>query len=398
MNLRGIEDLEGDEVMETMGGSEYTAAISTAFNFLKKHKYKYLNQDALEQYSPKFLDIIKNIEDPEHPGLNLIYSQFRSMEGLGIFALALEANGFAEFKIKRIGGGNWEINMSEEDMGKPTYALYTGTEDAEEREIIRNIYNGDWDNIPNSIAAQLRSKSSNNDLGEIIKVLMITAAGSEGINLRNTRYVHIMEPYWHPVRTEQVIGRARRICSHKSLPIELQTVEVFLYLSVFTAQQLDSEHSGELKLKDQSKLTGIPQSSDEKLFEVSNIKENLATQLLRGVKESSIDCGTHVKSANKEGIVCLSFNNPLRDEFSYKPNYSEDASDIVAQQNRITIEWEAQKITLPNGKIYALRAETKQVYDYDSYLQALKYPGVVPTLIGELVKDNGRLKIIKPRI
>ena len=43
-------------------------------------------------------------------------------------------------------------------------------------------------------------------MGEIIKVIMITAAGAEGISLKNTRYVHIMEPYWHPVRTDQVIG------------------------------------------------------------------------------------------------------------------------------------------------------------------------------------------------
>lgn len=62
---------------------------------------------------------------------------------------------------------------------------------------------------------------------------MITSSGSEGINLRNTRYVHIMEPYWHPVRTEQVIGRARHICSHTDLPKELQTVVVFIYLMVF---------------------------------------------------------------------------------------------------------------------------------------------------------------------
>ena len=63
---------------------------------------------------------------------------------------------------------------------------------------------------------------------------MITSSGSEGINLRNTRFVHIMEPYWHPVRTEQVIGRARRICSHKNLPIALQTVEVFIYLMILS--------------------------------------------------------------------------------------------------------------------------------------------------------------------
>ena len=39
-----------------------------------------------------------------------------------------------------------------------------------------------------------------------------------------------MEPYWHPVRINQVIGRARRICSHSDLPQDLQDVKVFMYL------------------------------------------------------------------------------------------------------------------------------------------------------------------------
>ena len=59
---------------------------------------------------------------------------------------------------------------------------------------------------------------------------MITASGAEGISLMSTKYVHIVEPYWHPVRTQQVIGRARRICSHEDLPEELRTVNVFFYL------------------------------------------------------------------------------------------------------------------------------------------------------------------------
>ena len=51
-------------------------------------------------------------------------------------------------------------------------------------------------------------------MGDLIKIFMITASGAEGISLQNVRYVHITEPYWHPVRREQVIGRAKRICSH----------------------------------------------------------------------------------------------------------------------------------------------------------------------------------------
>ena len=94
-----------------------------------------------------------------------------------------------------------------------------------------------WDDIPTNIASQLQQISNNNNMGEIIKVFMITSSGSEGINLRNTRYVHIMEPYWHPVRSEQVIGRARRICSHKDLPEKLQSVNVFIYLMTFTKEQ-----------------------------------------------------------------------------------------------------------------------------------------------------------------
>ena len=63
---------------------------------------------------------------------------------------------------------------------------------------------------------------------------MITSSGAEGITLKNVRYVHIVEPYWHPVRMEQVIGRARRICSHENLLEEEREVKVFLYLMKFT--------------------------------------------------------------------------------------------------------------------------------------------------------------------
>jgi hypothetical protein len=393
--------LEGDEILEQMGNVEYRESIKMALKYLKIHSREYLSAEGLKTYGPKFLAMLDNIEDPQHQGLHLVYSQFRSMEGIGIFSLALEANGFARFKIKRTGIDGWEINMSEEDMGKPCYALYTGTEDSEEREIVRNIYNGMWDYIPNNIATQLRAKSSNNNLGEIIKVLMITSAGSEGINLRNTRYVHIMEPYWHPVRIEQVIGRARRICSHQSLPKELQTVEVFIYIMTFTQQQLDSDFAIELKLKDVSKNPPyIPQTSDQKLFEISNIKEQLTTQLLKAVKESSIDCATHISSSTKEGLVCLSFGQPSVNDFSYNPNYTQDENDTVAALNVEKNDWEARPFTFKQtGKRYMLRMDTKQIYDYDSVIQAKQIPGVRPILLGKLVKNQkGEYEILREKI
>ena len=70
------------------------------------------------------------------------------------------------------------------------------------------------------------------------------------VSVKNVRYVHIVEPYWHPVRMKQVIGRARRICSHEDLDEELRTAKVYLYLMTFTQEQLDGDGSIELKLKD----------------------------------------------------------------------------------------------------------------------------------------------------
>lgn len=395
---RDLDELEGDEILDSFGDVEYKTAIAQAYAVIKKYKSEFLTPEKLEIYSPKFLKMLENIENPDYKGLHLVYSQFRSMEGIGLFALVLEANGFAHFKIKKTGLDGWELNMSEEDMGKPTYALYTGTEEADEREILRNIYNGSWDNIPNNIAEQLRRRSANNDMGEIIKVLMITSAGSEGINLRNTRYVHIMEPYWHPVRSEQVIGRARRICSHKDLPRELQTVEVFIYIMVFTQKQLDSENAIELRIKaqDRGKIAPYPiQTSDEKLYEISNIKERLSSQLLVGIKEASIDCATFTKSNSKEGLVCLSFGQPKATEFSYNPSLSQDENDTTAAINRVTINWRAREFEV-KGKKFVLREDTQQVYDYESVMQARRIPGFAPILLGKMVKrSNGDLEIVK---
>jgi hypothetical protein len=236
---------EVEELAQEISGkmdTTYDKRITAALMQLKSGMMRFLTkqpQGELQTYSPKFLAMLENIQDPQHEGLNLIYSQFRTLEGIGIFSLVLEANGFARFKIRKNDSGNWMCDISDEDQGKPMFALYTGTETDEEREIIRNVFNSTWDYIPVTMREQLAPKSANNFMGQIIKVLMITASGAEGISLRNVRYVHIMEPYWHPVRIEQVIGRARRICSHNDLKEErLRTVNVMLYVMSFTPKQM----------------------------------------------------------------------------------------------------------------------------------------------------------------
>ena len=225
------ESKEEDEISKK-DDSTFAARVNNALKDLKKDQSKYLSPEGLRTYSPKFLRILKNIQDKDHQGLHLVYSQFRTLEGIGILKVVLEANGFAEFKIAKT-GDTWDIVDQPDSEGKPRFALYTGTETAEEKEIIRNIYNSAWSTVPASIVSKIKDQGiENNFMGEAIKIFMITSSGAEGINLKNTRYVHIVEPYWHMVRLNQVIGRARRLCSHQDLPEELRTVQVFLYLAV----------------------------------------------------------------------------------------------------------------------------------------------------------------------
>jgi hypothetical protein len=389
-------EIEGDEILDKIGGNEYKESIDKVLQLLKENSNEYLTPEALETYSPKFLAMLENIKDPEYAGLHLLYSQFRTLEGIGIFSLVLNKNGFTRFKIKKNALDVWEIDVKEEDLGKPTYALYTGTETAEEKEIIRNIYNSSWDYIPNNIASVLKKIANNNNMGEIIKVLMITSSGSEGINLRNTRYVHIMEPYWHPVRVEQVIGRARRICSHKDLPQELQTVEVFVYLMTFSAEQLKSDDSIELKTKDLSKGNPkVPVTSDQLLFEISSIKEKVSSQLTKIIKETSFDCNLY--SHGNENITCLNFADPSNTAFSFTPDYSKQQSDVSVRSNKKKIEWTGKSIKLYNVEYVYRRMSPNllNIYDLNTYKQALENPNVNPVLVGTLEMNNKGEQIFK---
>ena len=379
-------EVEGDEILDEIGGVDYKIRLEKAIQHIVDNSNDFLTPEALQTYSPKFLNILENIKDPEYQGLHLVYSQFRTAEGIGLFCKVLDKNGFARFRIKKNMSGNWEIDIPEVDKGKQTYALYTGTETSEEKEIVRHIYNGEWDQIPDSISNELKRKYRNNNMGEVVKVFMITSSGSEGINLRNTRYVHIMEPYWHPVRSEQVIGRARRICSHKDLPKALQTVEVFVYLMVFSPEQLKSDEAIELKRKDLSKaLPKMPQTSDQYLYEISEIKANLTAQLTDAIKESSFDC--YIYSNGK----CVNFGDPTNNKFSYVPDYSQQQNDTTVKGNKIAIEWVGKPLEI-NGVKYVYRRMNDNIlniYDLASYEAALHDSSVIPLQIGTL-KTNER--------
>jgi len=380
-----IKELEKDLANPKVNDGSYSKRISEALKELEKYSHKYLSKEGLQLYSPKFLHILENIIDDDHKGIHLLYSQFKTLEGIGIFKLVLKQNNFVEFKLKKNEKGEFMLNVGEENMGKPMYAAYTGSETPEEREIIKNVLNSNWKLVPSSIVKSIQTLAPDNFYGQIIKVLMITSSGAEGISLKNVRYVHITEPYWHPVRIHQVIGRARRICSHSDLPKELQTVNVFLYLMVFSEAQLSSDLSIELRLKDISKKDKKKViTSDEYLYEISSIKEEINASLLQGVKESAIDCSLHTRSTSKEkDVKCFVIGNPSENKYIYTPNIEAQDKDEGMKLNKKKEVLKLNELVI-NGNKYAYNKTTKELFDYDSYLKEELL------LLGKLVKlDDG---------
>ena len=214
----------------------------------------------LNVYSPKFqrmMDIISGTE-----ALQLVYSSFLNNEGLVLFAAVLDTHGYEELRLKKV-DGEWTVTAP---SAKPKYIMYTGKLDDEEREVLRNIFNQDWAGVPLSDASLAEAKKMN------VQLFLVTSAGAEGISLMDVKHVHLMEPFWTPQRFEQVVGRARRICSHREGTQGGVTPHIYIM-------------TGKTKRED---IT-----TDERIFESANEKLKVNAKWLQYVKDTSIECNLH---------------------------------------------------------------------------------------------------------
>ena len=266
----------------------YHSRLKLSLDKLEENKEKYLHIDSSElgNLSPKMKVIYSNIMKSN--GLVLVYSQFVNVEGLGIFALLLEANGYELLSNNNIFND------------KPKYTIYSGKQTKEEREEILKIITGD-----------------DNKYGEKCKIILVSESGSQGLNLKNIRQVHIMEPFWHDVRIKQVIGRAVRYESHIDLPKKEQNVEIYRYNISFTPTQ-EKEF---MSMFSGPKITRERITSDEYLYFICQKKTQQINNMLQVMKEASVDCKFN-KPFNEENIKCFELGNEKG--LSYYPDIYQD--------------------------------------------------------------------------
>ena len=382
--VENADDQEGEEAASA-------ASIQAALSAIASPDY--LDQEHLPKYSPKFAAVLDNIVNEKHVGLHLVYSSFRTLEGIGILRLVLDVHGFQPFALKKQSDGEWDL-AADLVPSQPRYVLYTGTESEEEKEIIRNVYNGTWDLVPPRITKKLEAYDTagkKNTMGDVIRVLMITAAGAEGINLKNTRYVHIVEPYWNMVRVDQVVGRARRICSHEDLPPELRTVKVFIYLAVFSeAQKKDQKYLNLMNSDLGRTAPQRPVTTDETLYEISFQKQRISQQILGVAKTSSVDCVLYASDKK----ACFGANRAASqtNDFMSYPSLEDDAQ--VQTKTVVRKQAVAYRDVTVQGVKYYYNEATGELFDRATFAAADR--GRQPMEpAGKLVKEGARTKIVK---
>jgi superfamily II DNA or RNA helicase len=297
--------------------------------------------DTLYNCSAKMLLMCLNIIKSAGPVL--VYSNYVLMEGLQIFKLYLKYVGFADSFIEYHGG----IDV------------------ATRGENLKRFNNPD------------------NKYGKLIKVILISPAGAEGINLANVRQVHIMEPYWHEVRITQMIGRAIRQCSHKDLPKNERHVDIYRYKSV---------------LSDPLRVT-----TDQHIENVARSKDGLIQSFLDAMKEAAIDCELN-KADNMlmYEYSCFKFDEQLYFDANIGPAYKQDLYDDLKMNigsnsiNSIIKRIKVIKISAvkllsnPAEKVrnysivenYWYNPQTTVVYDFD-----LHFP------LGKIWTDNDNIPI-----
>lgn len=375
---------------------------------LEKEKAKYLDikNGSLAKYSPKYLAMILNIQKQAVIGKILVYSFFLNLIGLTTFSYVLIQTGnWAPFRIKKVSNGInkvWELDEREDEKNKWKFVFYSGNEDKDEREIYRKIINSEWNTLGSDcekLIMKLKTIHPNNYYGEIIKMLLTTKTGAEGLDLKEIRCINILEPFWQDVLISQVIGRGVRNKSHLTLPLKDRNVEVFIYMATITPNLARNISYIDVR-KDFYKYPNPALSdkvnkvvtSDEYLYLTAERKKYVINDFQRLMKESAFDCALNYRhnklnSVNKN-LVCMDYSTKNRDEYLYTPGLDDTIEGLeIAQEKVVTVKYGS--FTYKGKTLYYELTQNAlgKMYIYDENLIGKVR---LPKPIGETIVKDGK--------
>ena len=252
------------------GGLERIMSFKEVANPPSRTDFKYKEEtfgrifapDQIGKYSGKIKNICDSVLGSE--GVVLIYSQYID-GGLVPIALALEELGFTRAGSTKSLFAKPPTDLIDAVTYKTAKEMGTGFTPAK-----YVMITGDKALSPDNLADFKILTDKDNKDGKNVKVVMISQAGSEGLDFSFIRQVHVLEPWYNTNRIEQIIGRAVRTCSHKLLPFSKRNVEISLY---GTRMGVESDEAADLYV-----------------YRLAELKALQIGAVSRALKEGAVDC------------------------------------------------------------------------------------------------------------
>ncbi len=127
-----------------------------------------------------------------------------------------------------------------------------------------------------AVSPRIRNQMVQDYNANKLRALLVSSAGSEGLDLKGTRLIQIMEPHFNEEKEKQIIGRGIRYRSHDALPEDERNVLVQRYLAQPQASLLD-------RFLGNKKVTG----ADEYIRNTALQKTLLTRQVLNLLNEQN---------------------------------------------------------------------------------------------------------------
>ena len=279
------DSLTGIEGLRSLMKYEEIKDPPQRFNYEVKEDYKekyddFFTLEKIKNYSCKIESIVNSIINTT--GVVLVYSQYLE-GGLVPLALTLETLGYSQY------GSTKSLLKANPKSRSEKYIMITGDK----------FYSKN-----NAEAIKAATGIQNKD-GDKIKIILISKAGSEGVDFKFIRQIHIMEPWYNLNRIEQIIGRGVRTCSHKALPLEKRNVQIFMY--------------GTLLSRDEEAI-------DLYIYRLAEVKAVKIGKISRLIKKTAVDCIINDAMQNFDELsmnqtldIVLANNNRIKYKVGDKP-------------------------------------------------------------------------------
>ena len=257
--------------------------------------------EKLPMFSQKMAEIGDLVRKSD--GIILIYSQYLD-GGVVPMALALEEMGFAKFGTSAQTQSLFRQPPVEAVDAITMLPKSQMPNPADFQPAKYMMITGDKMYSPNNAADIAYAKLPENRDGSKVKVILISKAGSEGLDFKHIRQIHILEPWFNMNRLEQIIGRGVRNQSHCALPFEQRNVQIYLHATRF---EDDDEEPADLY------VYRLAEKKSLQIGKVSRLLKTVAVDCILNIGQSNMTAEKLAQvAANQRVEIQLSTRERIR--------------------------------------------------------------------------------------